>query len=164
MKNLKIKLLVGLIGLTSIGLTHADTTTSNMEVSTTVTDSCTVTATNITFPSFSQTTASVEINSSATITPTCTKGTAYDISLNSGMNYNTERSMQHSTDSNEFLFYILGSYDQGKDLTPDIVAFSGVGDGYGGTVQNYTVDAVTYSNQRVISGNYSDTVTVTVTY
>lgn len=164
MKNFKLKLLAGLIGLSSLGLAQAETATATMEVSTTVTAFCTVTAPSLAWTSFSQSTSTDFREVTGNITPVCTKGTPYSISIDGGLNVNgTTRRMKHSTSSTDYLEYSLN--DNGAMPVPiSTEAYAGTGDGIGGAVQNHYIAANLDYSQNVIAGDYSDTLTVTVTY
>lgn len=159
----KLKLLTSLIGIFSVGLVQAETTSSNIDVSTTVTANCIVTANNIALPSFVPGTSSGENSAAIFIYPTCTKGTPYSIALNGGLNASgIDWRMKHST-SEDYLKYYFTTNNVNK-ISMNIDAYSGEGKGFGGDTTRHYLIAHLPINQNVPFGNYSDTVIITVTY
>jgi spore coat protein U-like protein len=156
----KIKLLAGLIALLTLNIGNASTASAPMQVTATVAPKCTVVAPNITF-------GTVQMGSSGmpvfgVINIECTKGTAFSVAFDGGLNgvFSPNRRMKHAS-LNEYLEYSLSV--GGQDTPFNQTNNSGVGDGIGSPV-NMLVNANVNTNANVSAGNYSDSVTVTVTY
>lgn len=191
MKNLKI--LTGLICLSLMGISKAETVSANSEISTEVIASCTITATNMTFGTFSPNDSSTYPTSmgigyggvgGGIISPKCTKGTSYSISDNRGLNGDSAIKygyMNHENDPNVKIAYDLQAI--GDNTSNDITIVTtipnanqiyatgtGMGMDYNSTISFRVRIRSTGSVgsmptfRRAIAGNYSDIVTVTVTY
>ncbi|MDO6748540.1 Csu type fimbrial protein [Gilvimarinus sp. 1_MG-2023] len=94
---------------------------------------------------------------------TCTKNTPWSLSLDHGLHYTSERRMRNNA-TGQFVSYQLYR-DSGRTLpwgdTPGIDTVNGSGSG---SSQTQTVYGRVSAPQSVASGNYSDTITVTITY
>lgn len=133
-----------------------------LSISATVAKACTVSASSLNFGNY----MGSPLNSVAAITATCTNGTAYQIGLDAGTAPGatvTHRSMIGP--SSVLLNYNLysdssRSVNWGNTLGTDTVGGTG-----SGNAQALTVYGQIPSGQTtVVAGNYSDTVTVTLTY
>ena len=144
--------------------TYTDTMTSattSFAVSTTVQATCTVSATSLVFGNY----VGALLNSTSTISATCTNTTPYKIGLNAGTATGatvTNRSMTGPAGS--LLHYSLFSdsghtTNWGNTLGTDTVSKTGTG-----AVQILTVYGQVPAGQYVTPGNYADTITVTLTY
>jgi spore coat protein U-like protein len=154
--------------LFAAGPAFAQTTaTGNFSVSMQVTEECAVTAGSLTFlPGATWWAGNVDTNGSFQVR--CTNGTGYQIGLDTGSNNSgATRRMKHAT-NNEFIAYELytATTRQAGEVwgnTPGGDTLQGqTGDG---SAQSFTVYGRVPSGQTVpTAGNYTDTVTITVTY
>ncbi len=95
---------------------------------------------------------------------TCTNTTPWAISLDDGLNANgSTRRMRHVSTSQyvEYELYKDSARTQRWGNTLNVDTHNGIGTG---SSQNVTVYGRVLANQTAASGNYSDTVTVTITY
>jgi len=167
----KIKLAVlsaivaGSMGLSATS--YAGTATGTMTVSTSVAVSCVMAVTgNIAFSAY-DTTATDHLQSTGTMTSTCTSGGAAKITMGLGSGGN-----EASTDANPVRQMTNGASKLRYDLFSEnsyTTAWgntSGTGKPFTGTggVQTFTAYAQIPKNQAVISGTYNDSVAVTLTY
>jgi spore coat protein U-like protein len=165
-RSLKALGLCGVSLLAMLGLSLpavAATTPSSMGVSATVQATCLNVATAMTFGTYT----GVAVDSTATITVTCTNTTPYTVSLDAGTGITpaatvTTRKMTGAV--GVFLNYALFSNagrttNWGITVGTDTVA--GTGSGVG---QVLTVYGRAAAGQFVAPGAYADTVTATVTY
>ena len=139
----------------------AATATANMSVSATVPATCTIATGDMIFGNYSST---EDTTAETTITATCSSGTNAIIGLNTGV---------HGSDGNLELLNTSGTgrLDYGIYLDNQHVAVWGeIGDQNtqkvvpNGNPQAFIAYGVIYPGQSVPVGNYSDTVTVTITY
>lgn len=145
--------------LTNAPSAYADTATSTFNVTANIPTSCSVTSGgDLAFGDYTGT----QIDSTTTVSVTCTSGGAYTVGLNDGQHFSSpNRRMLHGTV--DFLNYELYKEDartnrwgnSGDDLV------SGTGSG---SAQSLTVYGRLPGSQSLIAGAYTDTITVTVTY
>lgn len=138
----------------------AQTATTTFTVTATVIAACTVTAANLAFGNYNQTTATA-LDGTTTMTVTCTPGTTYTVALNNGANFATTRRMAAGTN---FLGYELYK-DAGRAQrwgSSGSELFTPPGPS-GVTPATYTVYGRVPPTQAVAAGAYLDTVGVTVT-
>ena len=167
----KIKLAVlsaivaGSMGLSATS--YAATATGTMTVRTTVAISCVMAVTaNIAFDDY-DTTAADHLQSTGTMTSTCTSGGAAKITMGLGSGGHSDSSdsspMRQMTNGASKLRYDLFSENS---YTTAWGNTSGTGKAFTGTgsVQTFTAYAQIPKNQTVISGTYNDSVAVTLTY
>jgi spore coat protein U-like protein len=136
--------------------------TSQLSIGATVMKACTVAATPMAFGNYTGT----QISSMATISATCTTGTAYQVGLDAGTAPGasvSHRSMigPSSSQLNYNLYSDAGfSVNWGNTPGTDTVAGTGIG-----SAQALIVYGVIPAGQTsVAAGNYSDTLIVTLTY
>lgn len=166
MKKLKTKLLIA--GAAMIFLSTqaqnvyagaSNTTTANMTVSSTVIASCTVSVTALSFGSY---TGSV-LTGTATISPTCTNGTTYNVGISagtaSGATVNARKMTNGASTLNYSLLQSSGGSNWGNTVGSDTVPKTG-----DGTTQTLTVFGTIPASQTSPLGSYSDTVVVTITF
>lgn len=141
---------------------HAATATTTFSVTATVATDCAVTATPLAFGSYT----GVALNQSSTISVTCTNSTTYNVGLSAGSATGATTSTRKMTiaGGGATLGYQLltGSYtgtNWGNVVGTDTQ--SGTGNG---AAQTLTVYGVVAGSQYPTPGNYTDTITVTVTY
>lgn len=159
--------IVPFIGLAALvcynRIVQATTSTTTFAVSATVSASCSVSATAIAFGAYNPTGGNVDTTN--TVTATCTSGTAYNIGLDaggaSGATVTTRKMSSGSDRLNYSLYSDSGrSTNWGNTVGTDTVADTG-----NGTAQGHTVyGRIPGSQTTVPTGSYSDTITVTVTY
>lgn len=175
-----LKLFTWLTFLISSGFVQAETTAENMQISTEVTATCLITADNVSFPPFTPRVdpSRVEATNDGYLTPSCTKGTAYSLSMNLGLNGVTGSNigyMNHIDSSDVKLKYYISvsgidGYSRIPKANENFVSWTGGGmdvphamrfqafirrTDEGDPLKTYT---------RGIEGSYVDTVTLTVTY
>lgn len=140
----------------------ATTATTTIAVSTTVTNSCTLTAGSLTFAAYT----GVVDNTTGTFTVNCTNNGDYTIALNKGTGTGatiTTRQMMFGTYSLGYTIY-TASTDTGTiwgDGTSSTGTVTGVGTG---TNQTINVYGQIPAGETATSGTYTDTITATVTY
>ncbi|MFZ6872203.1 spore coat U domain-containing protein [Undibacterium sp. Di27W] len=154
------KLLTALCLCTSVN-SFATTSTGTLAVSSTVLSACAVTGASLAFGTY----ASSQIDNSASISITCTNGTAYNIGLDAGGGSGATTAVRKMTGS------IAGTlnYSLYKDAGRSVVWGNSIGTdtatGTGtGAAQSVSVYGRVPSGQLAGVGVYSDTVTITLTY
>jgi len=144
----------------------AATATSNMNVTASVTASCTISAGAMAFGAYDPT-ANSDATGTATLALNCTKDASATITLDEGQNPTgtsstsaPERQMGNGTDYLAYFLYQDSGYTTAWGNT------AGTGASYTGTGSstNVTVYAKAAKNQNISAGSYSDTVTATVTF
>ena len=141
----------------------AGTATANMSVSATVPATCTITTTNMNFGSYNSTQGNSR-PAEADITVNCTGNTYATVSLNSGANSGADSQRKLQGSGTQMLNYDIFTDDYTTvwgDGTAGTVTRGFLSDGVANTLTAY---GFIYPDQSVPVGNYSDTVTVTVTY
>jgi spore coat protein U-like protein len=156
----KIKLIAGLIALSAFNMAYAATASAPMQVTATVDSKCNISSGNIAFGSIQY--GGGTINTNSNITVDCSKDTAYSLAINEGLNPSSGlRRLKHATLAEYFNYTLI---DGATNLPIDSTQFyTGVGSGLG-TLQSVLVKGRINANTNVSTGNYSDTVTVTITY
>lgn len=137
--------------------------TTNFDVTATVLDDCSVTATDLAFGNYSASTGA-PVDATSTIQVTCTPGSAYTVLLDGGTTAAdvTARAM---TDGTHNLLYGLyttsGRTTVWGDGTGGTATQSGSGNG---SAQSLTVYGRIPAGQFVAGGSYRDTIGVTVNF
>jgi spore coat protein U-like protein len=151
----------------------SSTKTATIAVSATVNNSCNLTTTPLAFGSYDPSTGTA-VTSTATVTAICTKGTVYSIGLDTGLNgsaatslgIGVTRAMSGSAGGTDlgYELYTSNSYSTvWKQTAPNEPAFTAGAGTTSGTA--YTVfGSIPASQYGVTPGNFSDTVTATITY
>ena len=149
----------------------AGSVTTTMPVTATVEASCTVSATGVSFGSYSGT--SVSANGSVTVT--CPGGIAYKTSLNAGQHFTGSASGARAmgSDAGNALTYFLyqdaahatqwGDNDVANTYPPG-ASLAGAGTGVAQTLTVFGAVPASTGSLTPPAGSYSDTVTVTVTF
>ncbi|MEB3123461.1 MAG: spore coat U domain-containing protein [Snowella sp.] len=144
----------------------AGTATTNLDLSASVTNSCTISTSSVAFGSYDPTSNS-DATATGTVTTLCTNGASATITLGQGSNPHVAstdaapfRQLRNGTD---FLLYNLFQNAERTTLWGN-TAGTGLGITSSGTSQNTTVYGSILQQQNVPAGNYSDTVTATVTF
>ena len=137
-----------------------NTATTSFTVTATVTKNCTVTATALAFGNYS----GALINSTSTISVTCTSTTTYNVGLNAGLATGATVTTRRMTGpGSAVLSYKLfkdsaRTNNWGSTVGTDTLAGTG-----SGVVQPLTVYGQIPAAQYVTPGSYTDTITVSVT-
>lgn len=153
MKKLTKLLAATAVGMAALGSAQAQTATTTFQVTANVLEACSVSATNLAFGDYSAS-LGAPVDSTSTITVTCSNGLAYDVGVGASANARTmARTLGGGT-----LNY--GMFNEAARSTAFVVA-TATGNGVG---QSYTVFGRIPGGQFVPTGNYADTVNVTVTY
>jgi len=142
---------------------QAASTTNSFVVSMTITASCSISsATSLAFPSTGLLNTAVPATSSILVL--CTNTTPYNIGLDAGATSGattTTRLMANGATTIQYQLFTNSGHttNWGNIVGTDTVAATG-----SGSTQTYTVYGLVPVQTAVAPGNYSDTVTVTVTY
>ncbi len=141
----------------------AQTAAATMAVSATVVASCTVTATAMAFGTYTNT----ALTSTATVTPTCSNTTPYNVGLDVGTATGatvTTRGMFVAGTPGVVLNYGLYSDAGFTTVWGPTVGTNTVAGTGSGAAQAITVYGQVLAGQLVAPGAYTDTITATVTY
>jgi spore coat protein U-like protein len=154
---------VGILLATGSQIASAATTTTTFTVSATVTNNCTVSATNHAFGAYTPS-AVPPTDATSTLTVNCTVGAGYNVGLDAGTGSGatvTTRKMTSGANTLNYSLYqdALRSTVWGNTVGTDTVAGIGTGLNVGHTVYGRIP-----ASQNVAAGSYSDTITVTVTF
>ena len=164
-KQLICKTLVfGALGATS-GLASAGNAFTTFAVTSNVASSCTITALPVSFGSYVPTSAT-DTTATGSVSVTCTKNASVSIALNAGTGTSaTETGRTMSLASNTAMTYGLFA-DSGYATNWGTTAGAQTTTGTGlATPVTLTVYGKITKNQYLVGvGNYSDTITATVTY
>lgn len=168
MKPIRLLALASLVLVGFAGVARAGTATSNMSVTATVSNSCTISAGALAFGAYN-TVAGSAVDASGTITVACTKGSSNTVTLGQGSNANTG-----STDAAPLrrlkdtgTNYLSYSLYQDSGRTTAWANTAGTGLGYSAASSassNLTVYGRISASQDGPAGSYSDTVVATITY
>lgn len=147
---------------------NATTATNTFQVTATITSSCTVSGTALSFGSAIDPLATgVPLDAASTLTVTCSNTTPYAVSLNAGANAGgasnfSARTMKSGSNTLGYQLYL----DSGRTTVwGDGTASSSTKSSTGtGSAQTLSVYGRVPSLANVVPGTYTDTVTVTVTY
>lgn len=147
-------------GVSSLNISLGATSTGSVQVTATVASSCSVTATTLAFGNYTL----AQLDATSTITATCTNGTTYTVGLNAGTfagaTTTTRRMSGPSSNSlNYFLYSDSTRTTNWGNTSGTWVSATGTG-----VAQVMTVYGRIPANQTALIGNYSDTVTVTITF
>ena len=155
-------------GILAAGVAQSATTTTTFAVTATVQATCSTTATALAFPAYTPG-AGATVGTS-TINVKCTKNTPYTVALNAGTTTGgafAQRLMANGANTLQYNLFTSTAYTTILgDGTGASVTTAGTGAGVATanalTVYGQLPDSAT--NQTAIPGNYTDTITVTVTY
>lgn len=149
------------LGFASTKASATTTVTTTFAVSATVQATCVISATALSFGTY---TGAVD-NATSTVSVTCTNTTTYNVSLNPGTASGASVTTRKMTGpSSALLNYTLYSNSSrttnwGQTIGTDTVAGTG-----NGVAQALTVYGTIPASQYVTPGSYADTITATVTY
>jgi spore coat protein U-like protein len=139
----------------------AATATTTFSVTAEVVTTCNITSTNMAFGSYS----GLLLNSTATLNATCSTGTPYTIGLNAGTGTGATVAVRKMKGpAAEELNYTLSqdaahTINWGNTIGTDTVPGTG-----NGAVQPHTVFGQIPASQFIQAGEYSDTITVTLSF
>jgi spore coat protein U-like protein len=152
-----------IIGIAACQNAWATTATTTIAVTASVDPTCTVSSTTLAFLTVPATGSTVT-NANATLSVTCTAGATYDVGLDYGLNaITTQRYLKGVTPANT-LAYNLSAASAGGANWGDVVNTDTVQGTGTGSAQTMTVYGQVPGSQTPAQDEYSDTVTVTVTY
>ncbi|GAA4027686.1 spore coat U domain-containing protein [Sphingomonas rosea] len=160
----KKALLLALVLLPCAQAAHAGTAQTTMSVSTTVLNSCLVSAAPLAFGNYDPV-STTATNATSSITVTCTPGTSFVVGLNAGTASGATVSTRQMSFASNRLGYALFTdpsrtsnwgNTSGVDALAPVTATS--------TPSVLTVYGRIAAEQSVPAGAYADVVTVTVTY
>lgn len=161
----KIAGLVGVMGLVGATGANAATAQSSFQVTATVVASCAVHASALAFGSITPAEQGEDAKATSEIKVTCSNGTQYDVTLGDGNNNNaegTQRAMKQSdAEVTDKLNYTLYTQEARTTKWEGDEKVTRTGNGF---EQTLTVYGSVPVNQFVAAGDYSDTVSVTVSY
>jgi spore coat protein U-like protein len=142
---------------------QAGTATAQMTVTATVLSFCTISTTSLPFGNYNQ----VVLNGTATLSIVCTLNSSYNVGLDVGLGTGATVASRKMTMGAFLLNYGLYS-DTGHSTvwgpTIGTNTVTGTGTGVLATPQTLTVYGQIPPNQLVPAGNYTDTVTATITF
>lgn len=150
---------------------YADTATSNMTVSASINNSCTISAGSLTFgaydPVVANASSGADLDATATLSVACTSGASTTITLGQGSNPGggstdaaPERQMASGSDR---LAYSLWQ-DPGFGTVWGNTQLTGKSYTGTGASENVTVHGKIAKGQNMPAGSYSDTVVATITF
>lgn len=164
-KSLILKSALVLAGLVGASSAFAGTATSNFQVTATVAATCTVSSTSVSFGTINPA-ATGTATATGGISATCTKSTPYTLAVNAGSGTFASRTMSGATSGNtDKLAYNLYK-DSGYttvlgDGTNSTSTIASTGTG---AAQSFTTYGSLALNQYITPDNYSDNLTVTLSY
>ena len=152
-----------LCGLGLAGSAAASTTTGQMAVSMTIVGSCALSVANMAFGIYT----GALVNGSSTLTVTCTNTTTYQISADNGQNSAfigvwAKYMLGPSNSKLRYHIYTDAARTVEWNNTPGTHEFSGTGTGAAQPIIFY--GAIGLGSYTSVPGNYSDTVTATITF
>lgn len=155
--------LLGTVFLWPVAARAAGSAQTQFNVTATVLDSCTVSAGDLAFGSYTAGSAT-PLTATSTIQVTCTNGLAYNVSLDGGSTAHsvTARAMTDGSNNLAYALYTSNAHSTiWGDGTAPTARMPGTGNG---GAQPLTVYGRIGAGQFVPAGSYSDTVTVSVDY
>ncbi len=143
---------------------QAATTTATFTVTATVQTTCSITANNLNFGAY----VGVQLDSTTTLTVTCSNGVPWTIGLSPGLSPGATPSTRAMTLAGQPDLLHYGLFEDAAhtinwDDTGGANTRSGTGAG-SGTAQPQTVFGVITAGQFPAPGNYADTITATLTF
>lgn len=163
MKSIHAGLLAGLSCLALASAAEAATSTATLGVSVTIAATCAASASTMNFGSIAS--GPADVDSTGTITVTCTKNAAFNVGLNAGQGSTlvTARKMKN-TSTTDLLNYSLyrdaaRTLNWGSTVGTDTLAGTGTG-----AAQSIPVYGRIPGGQVVPAGSYGDTISLVVTY
>ena len=150
------------------GVAHSATTTTTFAVTATVQSTCSATAAALAFPNYTPGGGAQVGNTSISVK--CTKNTPYTIALNGGTTTGgtiAQRLMASGANTLQYNLFTTAAFAQvfgDGSGTSKTVAGTGAGVATANAVTVFGQLPDNATNQAAVPGNYTDTITVTVTY
>lgn len=149
------------VALTLPNIGRASTTTTTFNVTASVVATCSVSATDVAFGSYT----AAQLDGSGTLSVTCTNQLPYTVELSAGTGSGaTVASRLMTGPSSQTITYSLYQNAGRTTLWGLTAATQSVAGTGSGAAQSLTVYGRAPASQTPIVGSYSDTITVTVTY
>ncbi|HEX3915292.1 MAG TPA: spore coat protein U domain-containing protein [Steroidobacteraceae bacterium] len=164
----KIHAMMLILGATLAGVANSATTIATFAVTETVQSTCSATATALAFSPYTPGGGAIANNS--TISVKCTKNTPYTIALNRGATAGgtvAQRLMASGANTLQYNLFTTAAFAQifgDGSGTSKTVTGTGAGVGTAASVTVFGQLPDSAANQSAVAGNYTDTITVTVTY
>jgi spore coat protein U-like protein len=157
-----------IVGALVAGVADSATTTTTFQVTATVQATCSTSATSLAFPAYTPTTGNLA--STSTISVRCTRNTSFTVALNKGTTVGAsigQRLMASGANTLQYNLYTSAGFGtvfgDGSGGSQTITQLGlGITNPNAITVFGQLADNAT--NQLAVPGNYTDTITVTVTY
>lgn len=165
MKNLlKISALVMALGFGSSAM--AGSVTGSFQSNAVITSSCLLSASAVAFGAFTPTSTATTLSANGTVSATCSNGVAYALSLDAGTKGTIgTRQMGGANAANaDLLAYNIYTTTAKTTIFGNGTTGSKINSTGTGSAQAITVYGGLLTNQYVTPDNYSDTLTVTMTY
>ena len=140
---------------------QAGTATTSFNVTATVEAACTVSATDLSFGTYTATGGALDGSSSVTVT--CSSGAAYQVGLGEGMGTGATAAARRMTSGTNQLRYGLYQ-DAGRGTVWGTGAGAAAAGTGSGAAQTLTVYGRIPGNQMVPAGSYADVIVVTVDF
>lgn len=142
----------------------AATDSDTMEITATVVNNCVVTASPMAFGTLAGL-GTTNIDTSATVSLACTPDAAYDVSMDVGLNASgSQRRLVNGADAAQLIPYSLYTDAARTTAWGSAVGSTVAGTAVGGAATLTAYGRIPSTAAAVTAGNYSDTVTVTVTF
>ena len=156
----KIVMVAAAAAMTTAAPAYAQSTDSaDMEVTATIEDSCTITAGSMAFGLVDLTTGT-DHDTSATITLSCTNGAGYSVAMGNGNNYASgSHNLSDGTDVIPYDIYSDSARVSVWEGATEVTGTAGADD-----VELVAYGRIPSTAGNVPAGDYSDTVSVTVTF
>lgn len=155
-------------GVMAAGIAQAATTTTTFAVTATVQSTCSATAATLAFPNY--TPGGGAQTGNTTISVKCTKNTPFTVALNAGATGGdafTQRLMGSGTNTLQYNLYTSAAlatvFGDGTGGTGTANG-TGLGIATANSIQVFGQVPDSATNQSAVPGNYTDTITVTVSY
>jgi len=164
----KIQAMTLILGAMLAGAANSATTTTTFAVTETVQTTCSATATTLAFSPY--TPGGGVIANNSTISVKCTKNTPYTIALNGGTTAGgtiAQRLMASGANTLQYNLFTTAAFGQvfgDGSGTSKTVAGTGAGVATANAVTVFGQLPDNATNQAAVPGNYTDTITVTVSY
>jgi spore coat protein U-like protein len=144
---------------------HAGTDTDTFTVSANVISTCDIIANDLEFGDYNPVTAA-NLDAATTLSLTCTNGTAYNVALNIGTGTGASTATRYMANGGgtDFLGYTLYRNAGRTQLWGSTIGADTLSGTGSGAAANIDVFARIPMNQAVPSGEYTDTITVTVSW
>lgn len=163
-KHLVAPVTAGIL-LALAGAAQAATKTATINVSATVVENCTISAGALNLGTFDGTN---NLASTSTITVRCSDGNGYDVDLSTGnSNSYANRTLSNGTDTLIYNLYTFSDYGTvWGNNTSGTGRISGTGTGMGNAITHTVYGRLLASQNQgpIDAGDYSDTITATITY